>query len=448
LIKNRTTLERKHGREGKILLGAIEAAIKSVEPGLLVKHAVKASKKAVTFSDIYGKSLTIEGFSGVYVLGAGKATAAMAGAICRILKDKVKGGAITVPRGIRMPMIDRAISVTHASHPVPDRHGVDGARKIISILEKANENELAIVLISGGGSALLPLPAKGISLSDKQRVTKELLASGASIHEINAVRKHLSAVKGGQLATYTRCKIVSLILSDVVADDLAVIASGPTFPDPTTYSDALEIIRKYKIRNAKVTKHLTKGSEGQIKETPKPGDALFGRVSNILIGNNQVACDGAARYLAKKVPTVENMGSEFDGEAQVFGKFIAKVASNRRSGPFAIVAGGETTVTLGNAAGKGGRNQEAALAYAMAFKRSMDMAAAFIGTDGVDGNSNAAGAIVSQRSIETALKIKAKRYLREHDSYHALKEMGSLIFTGYTGTNVNDLAIVLRIINS
>jgi glycerate-2-kinase len=446
LIKNRADLERVHGRGARIVLGAVEAAIKSVEPGALVKRAVKASKDSITFSDINGRSFATRDFRDIYVVGAGKEAAPMAAALSRILKGKIAGGAINVPRGTRAAAIDR-ISTTYASHPVPDERGVDGTKKIIGVLEKAGEKDLAIVLISGGGSALLPLPADGLSLSDKQKATKCLLASGASIHEINAVRKHLSAVKGGQLARRARCRVVSLVLSDVVGDDLAVIASGPTFTDPTTYADALEIVKRYGIRNARIARHLVRGACGEVAETPKPGDPLFSRVLNILIGNNNVACESAARYLARRVAAVESLGSEFDGEARDFGRFVAKVASGR-PGPFAMVAGGETTVRLGNAAGKGGRNQEAALACTLALRDPGSITAAFVGTDGIDGNSDAAGAIVSAESAKVAGAIDARRRLREHDSYRALKKMESLVFTGYTGTNVNDIAIALRLNSS
>jgi glycerate 2-kinase len=451
IIKNRADLERAHGKGAKIVLGAVEAAIKSVEPGMLVKRAVKAGKDSITFSDIYKKSFTIRDFKDVYVVGAGKAAGPMAAALSKMLKGRVTGGAINVPKRTRHAAAIDRISITYASHPVPDESGVRGAKRITGVLEKANEDDLAIVLISGGGSALLPLPAEGISLLDKQRVTKDLLASGASIFEINTVRKHLSAVKGGQLARRARCRVVSLVLSDVVGDDLAVIASGPTFPDPTTYSDALEIIKRHKIRNARVARHLERGAAGKIADTPKPGDSLFSRVKNVLVGNNQVACESAARYLAlRQIPAVESLGSEFDGEAQDFGRFVARVASGR-SGPFALVAGGETTVRLGNTAannGKGGRNQEAALACALSLNDPKGITAAFVGTDGIDGNSDAAGAIVSDRSaagIAAVGPANVQNHLRSHDSYHALKKMKSLVFTGYTGTNVNDIAIALRL---
>ena len=288
----------------------------------------------------------------------------------------------------------------------------------------------------------MPLPAEGLSLKDKQDTTAMLLASGAMIEEINSIRKHLSAVKGGQLVRYTKSRVLSLILSDVIGDDLAVIASGPTFPDPTTFSDADQILKKYRIRRAKTVRHIAMGIRGKIKETPKPGDPVFGRVTNILVGNNQLACKSAVNYLRRRKVHTEYLGSAFDGEARDFGVFLCRLANDIKSpSPFALVAGGETTVKLGKQSGTGGRNQEAALACALDGVKAI---VAFMGTDGIDGNSDAAGAMVSEKSASIAKKIMARHFLKRHDSYHALGKMGALIFTGYTGTNVNDIAILYK----
>jgi glycerate-2-kinase len=354
VIKNRAELEEFHGSAAAIALGALEAAIKSVEPGALVRRAVKFDGDSISFRDIYGNESRIASFKDAYVVGAGKAAGAMAGALCGMLKGRLAAGAITVPKGTAAS-IDN-ISVTGASHPVPDEDGVKGAEKIIDVLNNAGQDDVALVVISGGGSALLPMPAAGITLLDKQEATKELLASGASIHEMNAVRKHLSQVKGGQLVRHAKCRMVSLVMSDVVGDDLSVIASGPTFPDQSTFKDALRIIYKYGIKNPRVRAHIRQGARGKIAETPKPGDPAFARVRNILIGNNHAACDSATGYLRGKGIRVENLGSEFGGEARDLGVFVARLLSNRSDAPFAIVAGGETTVKLGSKAGKGGRN--------------------------------------------------------------------------------------------
>jgi glycerate-2-kinase len=322
-----------------------------------------------------------------------------------------------------------------------------GMKKIIDVLGKAGQGDLVFVLISGGGSALMPMPAPGVSLHDKQRITNLLLGSGASIHEVNVVRKHLSSIKGGQLLRHVNrsCTVVSLILSDVTGDDVAAIASGPTCPDNSTFEDAQKILKKYCIKSpGTVDRHISKGARGEISDTPKPGDPVFSSVHNMVIGNNAVACKSAVDYLKQRGLRAVHIGSGFDGEARDFGRFLARLSSDLAGAPFAIVAGGETTVRLDRSRnGIGGRNQEAALACAM--ELGQDVTAAFIGTDGIDGNSKAAGALVSPKATLLAKKMDLQKYLDRHDSYHALKKMHSLIFTGYTGTNVNDIAIAASV---
>lgn len=421
-----------------MVLSALEASVASVHPGALVRKAISFQNGVLVARNIAGKSFKMEKFDDAYVIGAGKASAAMAGAVMEMLKDRIAGGAINVPAGTKTEA--DGIAVTHASHPIPDATGVSGTKKMLDVLEKAGPKDLVIVVISGGGSALMPLPAKGLALKDKQDATSALLASGASIHEINAVRKHLSAIKGGQLARHARSRILSLVLSDVIGDDLAVIASGPTFPDPTTFAHAVQIMKKYGIADTKATRRLEKGARGVLKDTPKPGDPVFDRVANVLIGNNELACKTAAAYLRQRKVRTEYLGSAFDGEARDFGAFMAGLVGDIKSkSPFALIAGGETTVRLGRKSGRGGRNQEAALACALA---GLDGVGAFLGTDGIDGNSDAAGALISRKSSALAKKVGASAFLSRHDSYRSLKKMGSLIFTGHTGTNVNDIAVI------
>lgn len=451
IVKNRGQLEERHGVAGGIVLGALEAAVSRVEPGALVRRAVQYDSNAatVTVRDMRGRTTEKFGdFDDAYVVGAGKAAAAMAGALCSILKEKVAKGAINVPlqgSADAVAVGDGRIEVTHASHPVPDGSGVRGTIKILRTVGRAREGDIVFVIISGGGSALMPLPAKGLSLADKQQMTSNLLASGASIHEVNAVRKHLSLIKGGQLArhaTAAGCRVVALILSDVVGDDLSVIASGPTSPDPSTFADALGVVKKYGITQPRrAIRHLEKGAGGKIEETPKPGDPAFERVHNLLIGNNRVACMAAASYLRRKGLRTRYLGSSFGGPAHELGMNFAGLDVPPCS---AVVAGGETTVRLGiGKTGRGGRNQEAALAFALA-SHNCRVTAAFMGTDGIDGNSDAAGALVSPRVCGPARKMGGQRYLARHDSYHALKRLSSLIFTGPTGTNVNDIAVLVN----
>jgi glycerate 2-kinase len=415
-------------------------------PDSLIKRAVKFNENKLIVHDIYGNIATLAEFERVYVVGAGKAALGMAFAICSILNDKVAAGAITVPYGVKATKKLKKFLVTEASHPIPDNAGIEGTKKILSILAKANKNDLVVFLISGGGSALMPMPVPEISLADKQKITESLLRSGASIHEINAVRKHLSAVKGGQLLRHVNpsCALLSLILSDVIGDDLGIIASGPTYPDSSTFSDALNITRKYRIgRPVAAIETLTKGAMGKIDETPKPRDKVFSRIHNVLIGNNAIACKAAEHFLRKHGMQTINLGSEFSGEAKEFGLFLARLTLDLDYKHLAIVAGGETTVRLGKIkGGLGGRNQEAALSCLAEVDRD-DVAIACMGTDGIDGNSDAAGAIVSPQTIILAKKMNLKKYLDRHDSYHAFKKLNSLIFTGFTGTNVNDIAVVV-----
>ena len=447
MIVNRRKLERFHGsKSSRLILSTLTAAIDSVKPEPLVKRAVKFRNSELTVRDIYGNVEKLREFDRVYIVGAGKAASGMAYALSSILDNKVAAGAITVPPGTKAKI--KRVLVTEASHPIPDDAGIEGTKKILSILRKADQNDLVIVLISGGGSALMPLPASGISLADKQKITSSLLHSGASIHEINSVRKHLSAVKGGQLLRHVNksCTLLSLVLSDVIGDDLGIIASGPTFPDSSTFDDALNILRKYRIDNpVTAIEYIAKGAKGEIEETPKPQQELFSRTHNVLIGNNAIACKAAVGYLKKRGMYAVNLGSQFDGEAKEFGVFLARLTLALGGKRFAIVAGGETTVKLNTCKknGLGGRNQEAALACLAELDRH-DVAIGCMGTDGIDGNSDAAGALVSSKTILLSKKMDLQKYLNMHDSYHAFKKLHSLIFTGFTGTNVNDISIVCQ----
>ncbi len=301
MIVNRRKLERFHGsKSSRLILSTLTAAIDSVKPEPLVKRAVKFRNSELTVRDIYGNVEKLREFDRVYIVGAGKGASGMAYALSSILDNKVAAGAITVPHGTKAKI--KRVLVTEASHPIPDDAGIEGTKKILSILRKADQNDLVIVLLSGGGSALMPLPAPGISLADKQKITSSLLRSGASIHEINSVRKHLSAVKGGQVLRHVNksCTLLSLILSDVIGDDLEIIASGPTYPDSSTFGDALNILRKYRIDNpVTAIEYIAKGAKGAIEETPKPQQKLFSRTHNVLIGNNAIACKASSRLSQK-----------------------------------------------------------------------------------------------------------------------------------------------------
>jgi len=408
--------------------------------------------------------LDLDDYESIYVAGAGKAAAIMSDAISTILKKRLSGGAINVPHDMVKNKIGgviktRQIKVTEAGHPLPDKAGVQGTIKIVELVKKATERDLIFCLVSGGGSALLPLPLKGISLHDKQKITDAMLSVGATINEVNVVRKHLSLVKGGRLVRYVKsgCTVVTLILSDVIGDEIDIIASGPTVPDRSTFQDAAEILKKYRLWQkpfTSVRRLIIKGINGEIEDTPKEGDPIFEKVHNILIGNNPLLCDYAAKYLGKHVSTVMNLGSTFAGEAREFGYYLADLGKDAIRSPesVALVMGGETTVKLNRFKrnGLGGRNQEAVLSAALKcrFPPKVDITILCLGTDGVDGNSKAAGAILTPETMSRikASGVKVKEYLNRHDSYRALRKLRSIIVTGRTGTNANDIAIVCRIL--
>lgn len=384
----------------------------------------------------------------VWLLGAGKASAAMAQGVEQVLGDRIAGGAITVKyrHGARL----RRVSVTEAGHPLPDAQGLAGADRIAAQADQAEEGDLVIVVISGGASALLVKPAEGISLEEKQETTRLLLASGASIHEINAIRKHLSELKGGQLARRAApASVLALLLSDVIGDDLDVIGSGPTAPDASTFGDALQVLDQYGLRKRvppAVRRRLEYGAQSKLPETPKPGDPLFQRVRNLVVGSNTLAVGEAART-AKSLgyrPLV--LTTSLDGEAREQARMLVAMAREARqtgrpaTPPLCLLAGGETVVTL-RGKGKGGRNQEFALAAAIAAQGLEGIAVLAAGTDGTDGPTDAAGAIVTGHTVARAgaLGLSAAASLADNDSYSFFDRTGELLRTGPTGTNVMDL---------
>ncbi len=443
------------GKPARLVLSALEHGLDSVDPQVLIRRAVRFEGELTVF-DISGRKTSVPRFENAYLVGAGKATARMADALSTILGRAVAGGAISVPYGDAKKLGKKnksLIAVTEAAHPIPDNSGLQGTQKIIKVLKVAKKNDLVFVLLSGGGSSLMPFPAPGLRLSDKQCITNKLLRSGADIREMNVVRKHLSAIKGGQILRYlgSSCRVISLILSDVIDDDMSIIASGPTYPDSSTFGDAVSIVRKYGAARASdpTMKYLVQGADGIFPDTPKPGDPLFHNISNSLIGSNSVACRSVVSFLQQKGVRAVYLGSLFDGEARDLGIFLGRLASHLSDSalpPVAMVLGGETTVKLGHKKeGVGGRNQEAALSCAMAMK-NVPAVAAFMGTDGIDGNSDAAGAIVSQETVQIAKskRVNLHAHLATHDSYHAFRKLRSLIVTGRTGTNVNDIAVVYK----
>jgi glycerate 2-kinase len=387
----------------------------------------------------------------VVVVGAGKATASMAQAVEQRLGPRLQGGFVVVKYGHVVPT--KRIVVAEAGHPVPDRSGQRAAARLCSMAAELGPRDLLIVLLSGGASSLLPAPVAGVTLADKQRTTQELLRCGASIHDINTVRKHLSRIKGGRLAELTQATVATVILSDVLGDDLSAIASGPTVPDPTTYQEAVAILKRDGIWRAlpqRVRQHLGLGCQGFASETPKPGSPLFRRVHHHIVGNNAAAVSAVIRAARGAGLRTLVHTPVLTGEARVEGQRFGTLArSIVREGkplqrPCCVVAGGETTVTV-TGKGTGGRAQEFAAAAAVEIAGLAKVWVVAIGTDGTDGPTDAAGAVIDGNTVARAqrLSVDLKGALKRHDTYPALKTLQQLIITGPTGTNVNDLYLLL-----
>jgi glycerate 2-kinase len=463
-IHNKATLLRENHniKSLHVAVNATEAALMSVNPFSLMRNKVKITDSKMYISDVNSEltRLDLSLFESIYIVGAGKAAADMLQGLMHVFKNekKVSDVAITIPYGTATGKL--AASITRAGHPFPDINGVLGSRKILSVLEKATGSDIVFTLISGGGSALMPLPIEGISLQEKQKLTSGLLSSGASIDEINTVRKHLSAIKGGRLAKALRkgVTLVSLILSDVVSDRIEIIASGPTAPDKSTFSDSKSILLKYKLWSSdtfvsqNVRKVINSGVQKKIEDTPKPQDPVFQGVRNLIIGNNFIACKTMSSYLNTRGIRTMNLGSDFTGEAFRLGKFLSRLVNDfsQESVPYAFVLGGETTVKLRvGLNGTGGRNQEAALSAISKLKSwsDKDFTILCLGTDGIDGNTKAAGAIVTPKvlSVIDKKKLDVNKYLLSHDSNTFFKRVNSLVITKLTGTNVNDISIVCRL---
>jgi len=393
--------------------------------------------------------------SKIRVIAVGKASAPMLATALDILGKGVVSGILIAPRNSSMENTDKRIVMFRSSHPLPDEEGVRASRRVLTSIDRMQANELLLCLISGGASAMLPAPASDITLEDKRTVTQRLIRSRASIHQINTVRRHLSELKGGRLVE--RCTagtIASLIISDVSGNVLSDIASGLTAPDPTTFRDAINVLKEFKLWNSapqRVRNHLQQGLTGNIHETPKPGNRFFRKVHNFVVADNRTACEAARRVLQEKHIPTTIMTSSLDMEARSLGKLLASVARDSEQfgdplkSPSAVIFGGETTVEV-KGLGKGGRNQEIALATVERIEGLNGVAIAALGTDGVDGNSPAAGAIVDSHSIIRArrLRLRVRDFAERNDSYNFFRKLNDNIVTGPTGTNVGDLYLLIR----
>lgn len=426
-----------------------QKGVQAVEPGAAVKKYCRLEDRKLLVGEmVYDLSL----FKRLYVIGTGKATAPMAAAIEDLLGSRIAGGIINV-KYKHTAELDR-INLREAGHPVPDNNGQQGAEAIYNLVKEAGDDDLVICLISGGGSALLPLPFAGLTLKDKQDTTNVLLSCGATIHEINAIRKHTSMIKGGRLAQAAYpATLISLMLSDVVGDDLDVIASGPTVPDSSTYEDCLNIFNKYNITKKlpeTVVKHIKAGVSKKVAETPKPGNPVFEKTYNLVIGSNIEAIMTAKQEAENLGYNTLVLSSMIEGETRQVALVHGAIAREiLKTGyplppPACILSGGETTVNI-TGKGLGGRNQEFALAAAIDITGKENIVVLSGGTDGTDGPTDAAGAIVDTTTLRRAkvLGLDPYHFLSNNDSYHFFEKTGDLLMTGPTNTNVMDLRIML-----
>ena len=431
----------------EVLTQIYRAAVAAADPYLAVKAAITIEPGTLVLG---GARYPLADISNINVVGAGKAAYGMARAAEDVLGRLITGGVVVTKDGHGGAL--SRINIYEASHPVPDGRGVLAASRIMDVVAGAGPDDLVLCLLSGGASALMVLPAQGVTLRDKQEVTGLLLRSGADIGELNCVRKHLSAIKGGRLAEAARPALVSsLIISDVIGDDLGVIASGPTAPDETTYIQAVEILKMRGVWTASpqnVRSFLARGAAGELQETPKPGSETFARVDNVMVASNMAALRKAGEVAGYLGFSTRVLDGAVQGEASEVAAALAeealKLAQGREERPLCLILGGETTVTV-RGGGMGGRNQEMALAFAQAIEGDGSVAALFAGTDGTDGPTDAAGAFADGSTLarSASIGLNAAAFLEDNDSYNFFKSLGDLLVTGPTGTNVMDIGIIL-----
>ncbi|WP_376792174.1 glycerate kinase [Thermoflexus sp.] len=429
----------------------LHAALGAVDPSAAVRRHVRREGNQLIVGE---HRLDLDRYRHVFVLALGKAAYPMAYALQVLLGRRLDRGVLVTKYGHLAAALDERWIVIEAGHPVPDENSVRGAQALAAIAEQAGPEDLILCALSGGGSALATWPVEGISLSDLQAVTDLLLRAGATIHELNAVRKHLDRIKGGGLARFAfPATVFTLVLSDVVGDDLSVIASGPMAPDPSTFYDAWRVLNRYGLLERiplRVRTHLELGLHGKIPETPKPGDEIFHRVTHVIVASNRLAVQAALEEAARLGYHPFLLSTFVEGEAREVARVIVAIAKEILTTgrpvprPACVVWGGETTVTV-RGSGRGGRNQELVLAAAIALQGWPGVVVASLGTDGTDGPTDAAGAIADGESVHRAylLGLDAMAHLNANDSYAFFEALGDLIRTGPTGTNVNDIGVML-----
>ncbi|MEM3041236.1 MAG: glycerate kinase [Nitrososphaerota archaeon] len=450
IIKNVDELvERFSGSEEliHIMIKCITKAIENVRPASALSRYLRLKDKTLVIDDYF---FELKKSGRVFLIAVGKASLEMSQYVINMLGQLIDKGIVIYPQGMKKILSDNPnIEFVESTHPIPSEKGLKAASKIVELSKNLKQDDLVIFLLSGGASALLPLPYEGITLEDKIETTKVLLKAGATIHEINTIRKHISAIKGGRLAEMLQpATVVSLIISDVPGDNLEVIGSGPTVPDPTSFKDAYDILLRRNIMDKippNVIKLIEMGINGSVKDTPKPGSPVFQKVKNIIVARVRDACYAAIEHARKYGYDTLMLSDEIEGEASSVGTVLGSLARyHHRKKKLLIIGGGETTVKV-KGSGIGGRNQEVALAASVKIAGLKDVLMSSIGTDGIDGPTDAAGAIVDGQTYELGVlnKMYPEEYLRNNDSYTYFKKIGGLIFTGYTGTNVGDILLIL-----
>jgi glycerate 2-kinase len=426
------------------------AALAAANAGNAVRKQLSVQSNSIKAGTV---RLPLRNINRMFLVGAGKAAVQMAASVEEIVGTRLTRGMVVTKQGHATVPLNR-VEIIEAGHPIPDQAGVRASGTVRALLRELNARDLVLVAISGGASALLSAPAEPITLHAKQKTTDLLLRAGATIHELNAVRKHISTLKGGQLASLAYpATVVSLILSDVIGDRPDVIGSGPTAPDPSTFADAIAVLAKFGLLNripSAVRERLEQGARGEIEETPKPGDPVFKHVHNVIIGSNRLALDAAAQEAKMRGFHPVILSSAIDGEtrevARTHAQILREVALSGHPvrSPACILSGGETTVTI-QGKGKGGRNQEFALAAAFEIDGFPNLVVLSAGTDGTDGPTDAAGAIATGDTIRRARQrgLDPMKHLSENDSYPFFDALGGLIKTGPTGTNVMDIHVLL-----
>jgi len=429
-------------------------ALSAVDPTKILKERIRIDKSSlwIKIGDNSERVFDLNRFDKIFLVGTGKSSNSMAQAIEEIFEDRLTEGVITTKYGHLLPL--KKTQIIEAGHPIPDQKGHEGAKIIHNLLKGSGPEDLVIFLLSGGGSALLPFPANGIELKEKQEATQLLLDCGADIKEINTIRKHISRVKGGWLAKWAYpSTVIGFILSDVVGDPLDAIGSGPTVPDPSTFDEAWEVLRKYDLLNRiapSIKNFLELGKEGKVEESPKMGDIVFQKVYNSLIGSNILALRAAEKKATSLGLNTLILSSSIEGETREAARFHTAIAKEVISSgnpiprPACILSGGETTVTI-KGHGLGGRNQEFALAGALEISGIEKVVLLSGGTDGTDGPTDASGAVADHTTIQRAksMGMDPKAHLNNNDAYPFFQKLGDLLITGPTQTNVMDVRILL-----